>query len=77
MDWLDIVIHSAVGLCLVVGMLAIGVPGLIAASLNALFWLAREIGQKPDIPWRVVTHRQSFLEWFVPSLLGFGLAGVL
>ena len=73
MDWLDIAIHSAVGLCLVIGMLAIGVPGLIAASLNAFLWLVREWEQKPNHS-RVFTHRQSFLEWFVPSLCGLGLA---
>lgn len=76
MDWLDIVIHSAVGLCLVIGMLAMGVPGLIAASLNAFLWFVREWEQKPNHS-RVFTHPQSLLEWFVPSLLGFGLAGVL
>ena len=74
MDWRDIALHSAIGLIMVAAVL--WEPRVIALW-NALFWLGREIGQKPDIPWRVVTHRQSFAEWFVPSLLGFGLAGVL
>ena len=74
MDWRDIALHSAIGLIMVAAVL--WEPRTIALW-NALFWLGREIGQKPDIPWRVVTHRQSFLEWFIPSLVGFGLAGVL
>ena len=73
MDWRDIAIHSAIGMLLTAAVL--WEPRVIALW-NALFWLAREIGQKPDIPWRVVTHRQSFLEWFVPSLCGLGLAAV-
>ena len=73
MDWRDIAIHSAIGMLLAAAVL--WEPRVIALW-NALFWLAREIGQKPDIPWRVVTHRQSFLEWFVPSLCGLGLAAV-
>ena len=74
LDWLDIALHSAIG-GLIVGAV-LWQPQLVAL-FNALFWLAREIGQKPDDKWRVITRRQSFLEWAVPSLLGIALAGVL
>lgn len=75
MDWVDIIVHSAVALVVVGVLVLVGTPHWLAIGLNAAFWFGREWFQKPDRI-RVFTHRQSFAEWSVPALIGAGLVMV-
>ena len=54
MDYTDIALHGAAA---------------IVVFANAMFWIWRETRQHRDRPWRIFTSWQSFLEWFVPSVI--------
>jgi|CXWL01.1.fsa_nt_gi hypothetical protein len=70
LDWIDIGLHAAVAVLVVLlGHYGLGLPLFALCLASAIVWPGRELWQHRPNYLEIITHEQPLLEWLAPVLV--------